>query len=573
MSTTPQDTSEDNAFLDHEDNEIHSATSEERDAPQVLVRESNRAIAVIRVVVAVLLTSTAIASAAFMYVFARRKEIQAFEDDFSSAASRLAENFIGLMSLRFSMTKTLASAITAAMELQEGVEPSNFSFPPGRMQDLSSGLLLTGKAQIAAWAPILRNDDERLTFEDHVKRQGESTDLQKCFLCGNSTRSYENYDDYGTIPGVGTYTCKEIEQAGLDGVIESQFCELVSNVVSASCNCVDKPIEFDALEKIEYPERIFFYEDNGLGPKIDQPYGNPPYVPFWEIGVAGGKKLPFLLDMYGSKPPKEAIDRVLEGNVPVLSEVFFRNGSVYDEFSRTKKDETTTYLIGPVYSPDGTDIVGIIMSEYVWMDFFNSREAFANTKMMAVVENSCMQQFSYLPNFTDNSITLVGRDDLHDSSFSGLVERSSYEDYETVVNFASRSPQNQSDIDYCRYRVSIYPTLGHYESFITPRPVFYGVMVLLAFALSAIVFGIYDWLIRRRQAIVMDSAIRTNRIVSSLFPETVRDRLFDQAQSNSEKLGRSTKVQMENYADGNEEMGLRGDAPIADLFPSAVRCF
>lgn len=572
MSTTPQDTSEDNAFLDHEENEIHSATSEEKDAPQFLVRESNRAIAVIRVVVAVLLASTAIASAAFMYAFARRKEIQSFEDDFSSAASRLAENFIGLTSLRFSMTTTLTSAITAAMELQEGVQPSNFSFPSGRMQDLSSGLTLTGKAQIAAWAPILRTDDERLAFEDHVKRQGESTDLQKCFLCGNSTRSYENYDDYGTIPGIGTYTCKEIEQAGLDGVIEPQFCGLVANVASANCNCVDKPIEIDALEKIEYPEKIFFYDDNGLGPRIDQAFGRPPYVPIWEIGNAGGKKLPFLLDLYGDKPRKEAIDRVLEGNVPVLSEVFFRNGSIYDEFGRTKKDETTAVLIGPVYSPDGTDIVGIILSEYVWLDFFNSREAFANTHMMVVVENTCMQQFSYLPNFTDNSITLVGRGDLHDRSFSGLVERSSYEDYETVINFASRIPQNQSDIDYCRYRVSIYPTLGHYESFITPRPIFYGIMILLAFALSAIVFGIYDWLIRRRQAIVMDSAIRTNRIVSSLFPETVRGRLFDQAQRNSGKLGRSTKVQMENYACGNEDMGLSGGAPIADLFPSAVRC-
>ena len=90
--------------------------------------------------------------------------------------------------------------------------------------------------------------------------------------------------------------------------------------------------------------------------------------------------------------------------------------------------------------------------------------------------------------------------------------------------------------------------------------------------------------VERRQSKVMRSATRTNAIVSSLFPENVRDRLLEDQEreiQRQEAHGRMTSFMSAGAREGTKAFGsdgedsttsatIFGSRPIADLFPETT---
>ena len=106
--------------------------------------------------------------------------------------------------------------------------------------------------------------------------------------------------------------------------------------------------------------------------------------------------------------------------------------------------------------------------------------------------------------------------------------------------------------------------------------------------LQVLVIVFYDCLIERRQRRVFESTQRLNKLMDSLFPTDVRQRLYDQSddKNKSKTLGIETapKLQLKrliaadtNKNDRNRAMpqsnAAIGSEPIADLFPQASICF
>ena len=87
-------------------------------------------------------------------------------------------------------------------------------------------------------------------------------------------------------------------------------------------------------------------------------------------------------------------------------------------------------------------------------------------------------------------------------------------------------------------------------------------VTLLSFVVLAILFVAYDSSVERRQTKVLSSAIRSNALVSSIFPDAIRDRLLHQNAVTS-KPGhlKSYLLHGEKDADGNSS-----GKPLADLF-------
>jgi class 3 adenylate cyclase len=80
--------------------------------------------------------------------------------------------------------------------------------------------------------------------------------------------------------------------------------------------------------------------------------------------------------------------------------------------------------------------------------------------------------------------------------------------------------------------------------------------------LVAIVFLIYDLLVQHRNEKIVITAARSNAIVSSMFPDAIRDRLLHQNEAQS-KQG-PLKSYLMNGADGGS--GYLSSKPLADLF-------
>jgi hypothetical protein len=98
----------------------------------------------------------------------------------------------------------------------------------------------------------------------------------------------------------------------------------------------------------------------------------------------------------------------------------------------------------------------------------------------------------------------------------------------------------------------------------TRDPVLFTVCTVLIFVFTSAVFLTYDWLVEKRQKTVMSTAVHTSAIVSSLFPSTVRDRLFE---ADADPAG---AFQGESYISLGDKVVSR---PIADLYPSATVMF
>ena len=135
----------------------------------------------------------------------------------------------------------------------------------------------------------------------------------------------------------------------------------------------------------------------------------------------------------------------------------------------------------------------------------------------------------------------------------------------------------------CVYKYYVSPTSLYLEDNESSIPIIATVFVAAIFALMAIAFFIYDMFVTRRNNKMVTTAARSNAIVSSIFPSTIRDRLLkdDDGDNNSATgLLLPTKTHLKSFltkdADGTEreDDGLvLNSKPLADLFLSTTVVF
>jgi hypothetical protein len=192
--------------------------------------------------------------------------------------------------------------------------------------------------------------------------------------------------------------------------------------------------------------------------------------------------------------------------------------------------------------------------------------------------------------------TLVGLGDHHDPTFSQYRQTFDFEPFDWHTE-----SDNESELN-CHYQIDVYPTVVFYETYITNKPMLLTIMVVSVFAVTCLAFLIYDRLVQIRQDKVLDTAQRTNAIVTSLFPAEVRRRLMYGRDGKHKKKKKNAilmnsrpvegpKFRLKNYLNddqvtagghtsttgscGGDDLNPKKaiDAPIADLFPNTTVMF
>lgn len=154
--------------------------------------------------------------------------------------------------------------------------------------------------------------------------------------------------------------------------------------------------------------------------------------------------------------------------------------------------------------------------------------------------------------------------------------------------------ENKTEIlgQRCLYDLVLYPTKALYEEYRSPLPEIMAWALAVTFSVMAVAFFIYDRFVRRRNKEVVDAAARSGRIVCSLFPANVRDRLLaEEAEAEKrrrdqrsnptfsifQKVGtteeRRSLPAAEDATDTETDDDLYETKPIADLFPDASVLF
>jgi hypothetical protein len=169
---------------------------------------------------------------------------------------------------------------------------------------------------------------------------------------------------------------------------------------------------------------------------------------------------------------------------------------------------------------------------------------------------------------------VLGEGDQHDTK---------YDHVRFHANFASGTGSVVTEAwlqeGHCRYVMDMYATDEFLSTYETNKPAIYAICVAMIFIFTLAISAIYDWNVSRRQSMVMSKAMKTQAVVSSLFPKSVQDRIMQDVENqvvNENKRG-SRKDQLKSFlsSEGNNDSNAMGSAlqnskSIADLFVSAI---
>jgi Adenylate and Guanylate cyclase catalytic domain len=132
----------------------------------------------------------------------------------------------------------------------------------------------------------------------------------------------------------------------------------------------------------------------------------------------------------------------------------------------------------------------------------------------------------------------------------------------------------------------VYPSDEMKSGYTTNDPIIFTVAAVLIFVFTSLVFCLYDYSVERRQKLVLNTAVRSSAIVSSLFPSAVRDRLYPAAHDTRAKKNQSNvcrpetaKGKLQSFlregktSSGNEGFTPLSSSPIAELYPDTTVLF
>lgn len=249
---------------------------------------------------------------------------------------------------------------------------------------------------------------------------------------------------------------------------------------------------------------------------------NKTYLPLWQMTPLEIADVELVNHDLLTHPLFEGIfEYMVQTKEPVLSEAIpadlvslFGSGRVTED----SVVQPQSILVQPVFEEfdEGSAIVAVLIVVLPW-DIYFENLLNHGAEMLLVIENSCGDQFSY--KIIGPDVHFLGEGDRHNRKFDDLFVT----DFEP---FPWHTEEHDTNVVNCHYTFFLYPTDDMERLHMTPRPYLLSAAVLIIFLGTSLTFGAYDWLVQRRQDKVMETARKSNAIVSSLFPAEVRDRLF-----------------------------------------------
>jgi hypothetical protein len=199
---------------------------------------------------------------------------------------------------------------------------------------------------------------------------------------------------------------------------------------------------------------------------------------------------------------------------------------------------------------DNQAIVGMLVALLSYDRLLTAQLPNTTEGLVIVFKESCGRTFTY--SMSALNVIFMGYEDLHDPS---------YDSYKRSVILKIHDPAHE---EICQREVSIYPSSTFQQFYFTKKPILYTCIVALSFALMAVLILIYDYTVTRRQEKTMKSAIRSGKLIASIFPANVRERLMND--TPSEEQGKT------NESNGKQSLEVDGGRtrPIADFFANTT---
>jgi hypothetical protein len=213
-----------------------------------------------------------------------------------------------------------------------------------------------------------------------------------------------------------------------------------------------------------------------------------------------------------------------------------------------------SYVFLPVhdsFNKTNSTLVAILSFIIKWDLYFEEILSPSTPEVIVVLENECQDPQTF--SIQGESVQYLGMGDQHDSKFDVYAKEANLKSIETLPDGTLYGMRFNHD--YCPVQIRMYPSENFYKHYRTYSPAVNAVAVAFLLLFTILLFLVYERLVEYRQKLVLDQALRSTAIVSSMFPKTVQDRLMNQI-TDAEK---------------NPEMtGIANVSTIADFFPHAT---
>ncbi|CAJ1936439.1 unnamed protein product [Cylindrotheca closterium] len=188
---------------------------------------------------------------------------------------------------------------------------------------------------------------------------------------------------------------------------------------------------------------------------------------------------------------------------------------------------------------DRRSMVGVVYSVIPWDKFFINLLPDDVNGIIAVLKDTCGNRYSFVIN--GKTAAYIGEGDVEGTNNAYISE---------TIDFGQVFAAEGTE---CVYSLAIYPSENFEALFYSDARTFFMPFFAAVFICLGIGFLLFFWFVERRQRKVVGVAQRTTAIVSSLFPDNVRDRIMQQAeeQANEEAKG---KVLVVNEDGTNENL-------------------
>lgn len=242
-----------------------------------------------------------------------------------------------------------------------------------------------------------------------------------------------------------------------------------------------------------------------------------------------------------------------------------------------------TYEAGPISDiyvsvkdgeGDARGLVGALTASIYWQVYFENVLPDNARGVIARLENSCGQAYTFEINGA--AATYLGEGDLHNPAYDDMAVSTGmgaflgkYEDPATLHP------------GHCIYGVTVYPSSTMENIYRTREPVQFTLILISTFGVTCLVFLLYDCVVEKRQKVVMKTAVRSTKVVQSLFPAVVRERLYegDATHSGTDAVSETflDPEMTERSSDSSNSMaddgGFAKSTAIADLYPNCTVLF
>jgi class 3 adenylate cyclase len=178
-------------------------------------------------------------------------------------------------------------------------------------------------------------------------------------------------------------------------------------------------------------------------------------------------------------------------------------------FEESFQDQALIFLTMWKARLDGLD--GQVTS---WESFFD--KSFSASPIVMVVDDRCGNDTMSFE-LHGSIVTYLGLGDLHETGMTELGQS------HAVANCTTRV----DSLDASEIVFNIYPTPEMQDDYFTDQPTLNMVTSLSFGSVFFLVFVIYDYMVRKRHDIITSDFLRSQEILSSLFPANVQERLFN----------------------------------------------